>query len=179
IARDCKHRAPRSPAPAPQRPRGCHITLRTICQPVRAAEGRDRVGIRPLRTETLMGPFPGGALRSGLGPACLAVALLDGLAAPARAVPVDVFFDGPSTAAEPNTRFGLSASQANSVHDGFGVPFVANYSFLGTSVGTFEIAQSFQGFSPDPPTAATNRATSSWTVENVSGSPIHAATYLV
>jgi hypothetical protein len=126
-----------------------------------------------------MGRFPGVALRSGFTPALFAVALLAGLAAPARAVPVDVFFDGPATAAEPNTRFGLSASQATAVHDGFGVPFVTNTSFLGSSVGTFEITQSFQDFSPDPPTAATNRATSSWTVENVSGSTILGASYLV
>src|SRR5262249_45210591 len=114
-----------------------------------------------------------------LPPALLGATVLGGLAAPARAVPVDVFFDGPSTAADPNTRFGLSATQATAVHDGFGVPFVSNYSILGSVVGTFDVAQSFQGFSPDPPTAATNRATSSWTVENISGSTILGASYLV
>ena len=34
------------------------------------------------------------------------------LGAPARAVPVDVFFDGPPTPGDPETHFGMSAAQA-------------------------------------------------------------------
>jgi len=108
----------------------------------------------------------------------LLVATIACLAAPARALPVDVFFDGPSTAADPDTRFGLGAAQAEAARDGFGVPFLTT-AFLGTAVGTYTIDQSLQGFSPDPPTAATNRATSSWTVENVSGVDLLGASYLV
>ena len=110
--------------------------------------------------------------------ALVCAASLAGLAAPVGATPVDVFFDGPSTAAAPNTRFGLSAAQAATAHDSFGVPFVTSLDFLGSAVGTYLIDQSLHTFSV-PPNASLNRATSHWTVENVSGSDLLGASYLV
>jgi len=107
----------------------------------------------------------------------LTLAVLVGLAAPARAVPVNVFFDGPSTLGDPDTRFGLSESQAITVRDGFGIPFVTNQ--VEGVVGTYAVVQLLQSFTPQPPTSALNRATSSWTVENVSGADIQGASYLV
>ena len=104
---------------------------------------------------------------------------LAGLAGPAQATPVDVFFDGPSTTAAPNTRFGLSAAQATVAHDSFGVPFVTNLGFLGSADGTYLVRQSLESFSPVPPTTSQNRATSSWTVENISGADLLGASYLV
>lgn len=122
--------------------------------------------------------FPAFALPKGRLLSLVILAVLWGLAVPARAVPVDVFFDGPSTPGDPDTRFGLSASQALAARDGFGISFVTN-AFLGSVVGAYAVAQSFQSFTPQPPTTSLNRATSSWTVENVSGADILGASYLV
>jgi len=59
------------------------------------------------------------------------------------------------------------------------VPFVTSFDFLGSAVGTYLIHQSLHSFGPDPPTAAQNRANSSWSVENVSGSDLFGASYLL
>src|SRR5262245_478146 len=121
------------------------------------------------------------SLRSLLILALVTLAVPLGLAAPARAVPVDVFFDGPSTPQDPSTNFGLSEAQAQNARDAFGIPFVTDPAVLGSVEGIYAVppTQSLVGFSPDPPTSTLNRATSSWTVENISGADIHGASYLV
>ena len=59
-------------------------------------------------------------------------ALLFGLSAlPAAAVPVDVFFEGPSIPSDLSTNFGLGETQALAANANFGVPIIDNLGFVG------------------------------------------------
>jgi hypothetical protein len=106
-------------------------------------------------------------------------AVLFGLSAlPAAAVPVDVFFEGPSIPSDLSTNFGLGESQALAVNASSAVPIIDNLGFVGTVTGTLAANPSFT-----PTSSLTsdteNRATSSWTVDNVSAFDLAGATYLL
>lgn len=86
-------------------------------------------------------------------------------------------------AGDPDTKFGIGLAQAEDARDNFGVPILSSFVFVGEVVDDMDNrrlqeTRSFQSFTPDPPTAATNRAVSSWTAQNVSGVDL-AATYLL
>jgi hypothetical protein len=108
----------------------------------------------------------------------VAAALFGLSALPAAAVPVDVFFEGPSTPSDPSTSFGLGETQALAANTNFGVPIIDDLSFVGSVTGTLQ---------PNPSLTPTwtmmsdteNRATSSWDVTNESGSDLVGATYLL
>jgi hypothetical protein len=101
----------------------------------------------------------------------LAAALFGLQALPAAAVPVDVFFQGPSS-------FGLGETQALAANANFAVPIIDSLSFVGPATGTL---QANPGFVPTSSlTSPTeNRATSSWNVTNVSSSDLAGASYLL
>jgi hypothetical protein len=108
----------------------------------------------------------------------LAAVLLGLSAQPAAGIPVDVFFLGPSTPAAPSTSFGLGESQALAVSASFGVPIIDDLSFVGLVTGTLRPNPSFTP--TDSLTSPTeNRATSSWTVSNISSFDLAGATYLL
>ncbi len=86
-----------------------------------------------------------------------------GIAAPAAATPVTVFFDGPSG-------FGVSAESANAAFAS-GVPFVYP-DFVGSASGVLSVSQDLQDDSD-------STATSIWTVENVFPKDLHGDTYLL
>lgn len=117
--------------------------------------------------------------RGGRGWLGALAAVLFGLSAlPAAAVPVDVFFEGPSIPSDLSTNFGLGESQALAVNASSAVPIIDNLGFVGTVTGTLAANPSFT------PTASLtsdteNRATSSWNVDNVSSSDLAGATYLL
>lgn len=98
---------------------------------------------------------------------------------PARAVPVDVFFDGNTIPAFPTTNYGVSEAQALLLESSFGVPIVEDLDFIGSLVGVLTLSQTLQGFTPDPPTGSLVRAGSIWSAENVSGVDLFGATYLM
>jgi hypothetical protein len=106
-------------------------------------------------------------------------ALMLGLSAlPAAAVPVDVFFTGPSIPTDLTTSFGLGETQALAANANFSVPIIDNLGFVGPVTGTLHPNPSFT------PTASLtsdteNRATSSWNVDNVSSFDLAGATYLL
>lgn len=117
--------------------------------------------------------------RDGSGWLGALAAVLFGLSAlPAAAIPVDIFFEGPSTPSDPSTSFGLGESQALAANANFAVPIIDTLSFVGTVTGTLAANPSFT-----PTSTLTsdteNRATSSWTVDNVSSSDLAGATYLL
>jgi len=106
-------------------------------------------------------------------------ALMLGLSAlPAAAVPVDVFFEGPSIPSDLSTNFGLGETQALAANVNFAVPIIDNLGFVGSVTGTLHANPSFTptaSLTSDPE----NRATSSWNVDNVSSSDLAGATYLL
>jgi len=99
------------------------------------------------------------------------------LSLPARAVPVDVFFDGNAMGGA--TNFGVSEAQALNLQSSFGVPIVQSFDYIGSASGLLAVTQSLQSFTPSPPTSTTNRATSAWTAQNVSGMDLLGASYLI
>ena len=108
----------------------------------------------------------------------LAAALFGLSALPAAAVPVDVFFEGPSIPSALSTSFGLGETQALAANANFAVPIIDNLAFVGSVTGTLQANPSFT------PTASLtsdteNRATSSWNVDNVSSFDLAGATYLL
>ena len=100
-------------------------------------------------------------------------------AAPARAVPVDIFFDGATIAAFPETHYGVSEARALNLEASFGVPIVDDFDFLGSLVGALTLTQSLQSFSPNPPTSPVIRASSIWSANNVTGADLMGATYVL
>jgi hypothetical protein len=112
-------------------------------------------------------------VRSGGGSwLCRLAAALFGLGAlPAAAVPVDVFFQGPSS-------FGLGETQALAANASSGVPIIDSLALVGPVTGTLQANPSFTPTSSlTSPTE--NRATSSWNVSNVSPSDLAGAIYLL
>jgi len=108
----------------------------------------------------------------------LAAALFGLSALPAAAVPVDVFFEGPSIPSSPSTSFGLGETQALAANTNFAVPIIDSLAFVGSVTGTLQANPSFTPTSSlTSPTE--NRATSSWNVDNVSPSDLAGATYLL
>jgi len=105
-------------------------------------------------------------------PWTIVLLLAVGIAAPAAATPVTVFFDGPSG-------FGVSAEVA----EASGVPFVYP-DFVGSASGILAVtSQQLQG---DPATNASilmsqsgDSITSTWTVKNVSSSDLRGDTYFL
>jgi hypothetical protein len=95
-----------------------------------------------------------------------------GVAAPAAALPVTVFFDGPSG-------YGVSAASA----EASGVPFVYP-EVVGSASGVLNVAQQLQGdYDYDDIVdfllnESGNTATSMWTVENESDDDLPEETYL-
>jgi hypothetical protein len=108
----------------------------------------------------------------------LAATLLSLSALPAAAVPVDVFFQGPSIPSAPSTSFGLGETQALAANANFGVPIIDSLAFVGSVTGTLQPNPSFVPTSGlTSPTE--NRATSPWTVTNESSMDLAGATYLL
>jgi hypothetical protein len=96
--------------------------------------------------------------------------LAAGIAAPAAATPVTVFFDGPSG-------FGVSAQSAEASGVEFRYP-----DFIGSASGVLSvISQDLQlgSIDPLPPTQSGNSATSIWTVENESSIDLLGNTYFL
>jgi hypothetical protein len=98
---------------------------------------------------------------------------------PARAVPVDLFFDGATVPGFPETHYGVSETQAITLNGSFGVPIVDDFDFVGSLVGALSLSQTLESFSPSPPTAPVIRASAIWDAENVSGIDLLGATYLI
>ncbi|MBK7949191.1 MAG: PEP-CTERM sorting domain-containing protein [Deltaproteobacteria bacterium] len=110
------------------------------------------------------------------------VAVVVAAVSPAQATPVDVFFDGPRPAADPNTAFGISLASATTANTTYGVPIISQVDLLTTITNRLSILQPSSSslvVTPNPPTSALNRVTSNWQVENVSGSAMTGATYLL
>ena len=51
--------------------------------------------------------------------------------------------------------------------------------FIGSTVGSIDVTQSIDSFAPVPPTSSNNRASSTWSAENVSGMDLLGATFLL
>ena len=105
----------------------------------------------------------------------LLLVLVAGIAAPAAATPVSVFFDGPSG-------FGLSAASADDAYAS-GVPFVYP-DFVGSASGVLSVvSQELQGDNDSIVSLllaqSGNSATSIWTVENESSSDLLGDTYFL
>ncbi|MFO0690957.1 MAG: PEP-CTERM sorting domain-containing protein [Myxococcota bacterium] len=101
---------------------------------------------------------------------------------PASATPVDVFFNGPRPASDPNTAFGISLASATTANTTYGVPIITQVDVLSTIANKLSILQppsSSLIVSPNPPTSSLNRVTSNWQVENVSGAPFAGTTYML
>ena len=103
-------------------------------------------------------------------------------ATPARALPVDVFFDGNRPASDPSTAFGISLASAIDARDNFGVPILDRVDLL-TTIGS-RISVTI----PDPstlvldpilPTSSHNTAISNWQIDNVSGATFEGASYVL
>ena len=110
----------------------------------------------------------------------LAAVLLGLSALPASAVPVDVFFEGPSIPSDLSTNFGLGESQALAANAAFAVPIIDNLGFVGLVTGTLAANPSYTPTSSLTSFSGTdNRATSSWSVDNVSPYDLAGATYLL
>jgi len=108
------------------------------------------------------------------------LAVLAAATLPAKAVPVDAYFDGQPTQSFPQTNFGVSETQALMLEGSFDVPIVERtFDYIGSTVGAVAISQSLESFTPIPPTSSDNRASSEWTVQNVSGTDLQGATYLL
>ncbi len=113
--------------------------------------------------------------------ALVAVASIVG-AAPARALPVDVFFNGTRPASNPTTAFGISLASAIDARDNFGVPILDRVDLL-TTIGS-RISVTI----PDPstlvldpilPTSSNNTAISNWQIDNSSGGTFEGTSYLL
>ncbi|MEZ4278585.1 MAG: PEP-CTERM sorting domain-containing protein [Myxococcota bacterium] len=105
-----------------------------------------------------------------------------GGAMPARALPVDVFFDGNRPASNPSTAFGISLASAIDARDNFGVPIIDRVDLL-TTIGS-RISVTI----PDPstlvldpvlPTSANNTAISNWQIDNSSGGTFEGTSFLL
>ena len=112
--------------------------------------------------------------------ALLVVAALFAVVAPAKAVPVDVVFDGNRPASDPTTAFGISLASANNAAS-LGVPIIdsASLSQIANHVSVIQPGSSSVVINPNPPTAPQNTATSNWQIENVSGAAMRGASYLL
>lgn len=97
------------------------------------------------------------------------------LGAPASALPVTVFFDGPGG-------FGLSRDAAERAVADAGLRMMAP-ARIGDVTGMLEVVDQdldLGSVSPSPPTAPSgNTARSRWTVQNVSGEPLDGAAFLL
>ena len=103
--------------------------------------------------------------------------------ASALALPVDVYFQGIRPSYDPTTAFGIGRTQAEMARDTYGVEIIAD---IGGSLITPENTLGVTlppstsiVLNPDPPTAPVNRAASVWSVQNISGSTIAGAAYLL
>lgn len=111
----------------------------------------------------------------------LAVLLAFLLAVPASAlaIPLDVFFQGIRPANEPQTAFGIGATQAINARDNFGVSIITGVVGM-SAIGNIAVTQDPPtDFSSTPGTDPFNRASSIWDIENVSGSAFEGAAYLI
>lgn len=113
----------------------------------------------------------------------LAFAMLLLAPASALAVPVDVFFQGIRPASDPSTAYGIGRTQAEMARDVYGLQIISD---IGGSVVTPENTLSVTlppstsiVLNPDPPTGPVNRATSIWDVQNISGSTLAGAAYML
>lgn len=129
-------------------------------------------------------------LRNALSPVRLLAALeasvlvamsaLALLAAPAQALPLDVYFNGTRPAADPATAYGISAASALNARDNFGITIIDSGLVISTITNKVSvISQNLTSVTPNPPTSALNRATSNWQIQNVSGSALTGANYLL
>jgi hypothetical protein len=117
--------------------------------------------------------------RTPLAVAALAVAAFLCLAAPAFALPVDVFFDGETMLGDPDTNFGIREASAFDARDSFGIQILDSFDYVGAITGILTTNQSLQSYSPNPPTSSLNRATSNWSMNNVFGSDIVGGSYVL
>ena len=114
--------------------------------------------------------------------ALVVVAALFVFVAPVNALPVDVFFNGNRPASDPTTAFGISLASAINARDNFGVSIINSVNVLSTITNRLSVIQpsaSSLVINPNPPTAPQNTATSNWQVENVSGTAMRGASYLL
>ena len=106
------------------------------------------------------------------------------LAAPAGAIPIDVFFDGPVVVDEPGdpSNFGMSLDQVNELlGDPVTYPGVRVLEGLNaTRLPPLEVVeQDLQTVDPDPTKPTGNRATSLWTVGNLGLEDLDDSQYLL
>ena len=112
--------------------------------------------------------------------AVLTVILMGGISLPAAAVPVDVFFTGSSIPSDLSTNFGMSESDALAANADFGVPIIDDLSFVGQVGGTLDANPSFAPTSlPSTSMGTDNRATSTWTVDNIASFDLEGDLYLL
>ena len=117
--------------------------------------------------------------RTPLASTALVVTAILLLVAPASALPVDVFFDGAMMAGDPNTNFGISEASAFDARDSYGIQILDTFDFVGPITGVLTANQALQSYDPDPPVSSLNRATSSWSMDNVVGFDIVGASYVL
>ena len=105
------------------------------------------------------------------------------LAGSAQATAVDVFFNGIRPADNTSTAFGISFASATNAHDNFSIQIIEPVNPLGAVTGKLEVTlppASSLNATPNPPTSNTlNRVVSNWGIENVSGSALVGASYLL
>jgi hypothetical protein len=112
----------------------------------------------------------------------LVLAALIAIAAPAQATPMNVFFDGNRPAGDPTTAFGISVSSAINARDNFGVPILTSVDLMTRVTGRLSVTlppYSSLVINPNPPTSPLNTATSNWQIENISGSALRGASYVL
>lgn len=101
---------------------------------------------------------------------------------PARATPVDVFFNGPTLAGDSSTAFGISLASATTANTTYGVPIIDQATVSSPFASYLSVIlppSSSLVASPNPPTSSLNRVASEWQIENVSPSVLTGASYLL
>jgi hypothetical protein len=104
--------------------------------------------------------------------------LISGVA-PAGATPVDVFFNGPS---QGSNSFGISLASAIDARDNFGVQILTPSQPLSVLGGRLSVElppSSSLVLNPTRPTTSNNTAISNWQIENISGSVLSGASFLL
>jgi hypothetical protein len=110
----------------------------------------------------------------------LAAAVAAAVAAPVQAAPFTAFFTGSSTAGDPNTHYGISAADALTARDGFGIQILEDLAFVGSVEGTLGVNQNLQSVSQvDPPDTDVASGYSIWTVNNLLDQDLQGATFLL
>ncbi len=113
--------------------------------------------------------------------ALAAIAAIVG-ATSARALPVDVFFDGTRPASDPTTAFGISLASAIDARDNFGVPILDRVDLLTTIGSRISVTipdPSTLVLDPIRPTSSNNTAISNWQIDNSSGATFVGASYVL